>query len=122
MLPREHGAWGIVLLPFLAGALVAGSGPSKRVILGAAAALSCFLLREPLLFLRPTPDCGRQVTLYRILRPPATLCTMETSRRARTSLTVYSAVCDVRNFPFVALSAANSFVCFGSRSRNALST
>ncbi|MBI4480651.1 MAG: YwiC-like family protein [Acidobacteria bacterium] len=53
LLPREHGAWGMVGLPFLAAATIA---EGNRFSLPAAAAilavLSAFLLRDPLLLLR----------------------------------------------------------------------
>lgn len=51
LLPREHGAWGLVLLPFLAGALVAGNWATLRMLAAALAVFSVFLLREPLLAL-----------------------------------------------------------------------
>ena len=51
LLPREHGAWGLVSLPFLAGALVAGNWATLRMGAAALAVFSVFLLREPLLAL-----------------------------------------------------------------------
>ena len=50
LLPREHGAWGMVSLPFLAGAVVGGDWATLRVLAALVAVFSVFLLREPLLF------------------------------------------------------------------------
>ncbi|MBI3895093.1 MAG: YwiC-like family protein [Acidobacteria bacterium] len=50
LLPREHGAWGMISLPFLAGMLVAGDWLHLRTVAAALAVFSIFLLREPLLF------------------------------------------------------------------------
>ena len=53
LLPREHGAWGIVSLPFLAAAAIAeGNRFSLPVAAAILAVLSAFLLRDPLLLLR----------------------------------------------------------------------
>ncbi|MBI1954809.1 MAG: YwiC-like family protein, partial [Acidobacteria bacterium] len=49
LVPREHGAWGMVSLPFLAGMLVAGDWLHWRTVAAALAVFSIFLLREPLL-------------------------------------------------------------------------
>ena len=51
LLPREHGAWGLVSLPFLAGMLVAGDWATLRMLAAALAVFSIFLLRVPLLAL-----------------------------------------------------------------------
>ena len=51
LFPREHGAWGMVSLPFLAGALVAGHWTNLRTVAAAVAVFSVFLVREPLLVL-----------------------------------------------------------------------
>ena len=51
LFPREHGAWGMVSLPFLVGALVAGHWTNLRTVVAALAVFSLFLLREPLLML-----------------------------------------------------------------------
>lgn len=51
LFPREHGAWGMVSLPFLVGALVAGHWANLRTVAAALAVFSVFLLREPLLML-----------------------------------------------------------------------
>ncbi|MBI4464324.1 MAG: YwiC-like family protein [Acidobacteria bacterium] len=50
LVPREHGAWGMVSLPFLAGMLVGGNWLHWRTLAAAVAVFSIFLLREPLLF------------------------------------------------------------------------
>jgi len=50
LLPREHGAWGMVSLPFLAGAVVGGDWVTVRVLAALLAVFSVILLREPLLF------------------------------------------------------------------------
>ncbi|MBI4459740.1 MAG: YwiC-like family protein [Acidobacteria bacterium] len=50
LIPREHGAWGMVSLPFLAGMLVAGDWLHWRTAAAALAVFAVFLLREPLLF------------------------------------------------------------------------
>ena len=53
LLPREHGAWGMVSLPFLAAAAIAdGNQFSLPVAAASLAVLSAFLLRDPLLLLR----------------------------------------------------------------------
>lgn len=46
-LPREHGAWGILLIPFLTAVVVAGKF-SPAVLLALAAVLAAFLARYPL--------------------------------------------------------------------------
>ena len=51
LFPREHGAWGMISLPFLAGALVGGNWVSPRMAAAALAVLAVFLLREPLVAL-----------------------------------------------------------------------
>ncbi len=51
LLPREHGAWGMVSLPFLAGAIVAGGWANWRTLAALLAVFSVFLLRVPLLVL-----------------------------------------------------------------------
>ena len=48
--PREHGAWGMVLLPFLSAWVLARSG-GWPVIAALAAVLATFLIREPVLVL-----------------------------------------------------------------------
>lgn len=48
LLPREHGAWGMVALPFLAGLLVAGEWAPWRSLAALLAVFSVFLLRAPL--------------------------------------------------------------------------
>ena len=48
--PREHGAWGMVLLPFLS-AWVLARGGGWPVIAALAAVLATFLIREPVLVL-----------------------------------------------------------------------
>jgi len=48
--PREHGAWGMVLLPFLSAWILARGG-AWTVLAALAAVLAIFLLREPLLVL-----------------------------------------------------------------------
>lgn len=50
LLPREHGAWGILLVPFLTAAAIAG-GFNFGVALALMAALLAFLARTPLEFL-----------------------------------------------------------------------
>ncbi len=51
MIPREHGAWGLVSLPFLAGAVVAGGWANWPALAALLAVFSVFLLRAPLLAL-----------------------------------------------------------------------
>lgn len=51
LMPREHGAWGMLSLPFLAGVLVAGGSAPWRTLAASLAVLSVFLLRTPLLVL-----------------------------------------------------------------------
>ncbi|OFV98483.1 MAG: hypothetical protein A3F68_06960 [Acidobacteria bacterium RIFCSPLOWO2_12_FULL_54_10] len=50
MFPREHGAWGMVSLPFLAGMFVAGNWMNLRTLAAALVIYAVFLLREPLLY------------------------------------------------------------------------
>lgn len=66
MWPREHGAWSLLLTPFVAALLVAGRvKPTTCAVL--AAALALFLLREPLLVL------ARQRWVWREERPESAL-------------------------------------------------
>ena len=51
LIPREHGAWGLVSLPFLAGAAVAGDWADWPALAALLAVFSVFLLRAPLLVL-----------------------------------------------------------------------
>lgn len=51
MIPREHGAWGLISLPFLAGAVVAGGWVNWPTLAALLAVFSVFLLRAPLLVL-----------------------------------------------------------------------
>lgn len=51
MIPREHGAWGLISLPFLAGAVVAGGWANWPTLAALLAVFSVFLLRAPLLVL-----------------------------------------------------------------------
>lgn len=51
LMPREHGAWGMVSLPFIVAAWMAGGWPNLRMVAGAFAVISIFLLRAPLLVL-----------------------------------------------------------------------
>ena len=61
-LPREHGAWGMLLQPFAAAAVVAAEWtPALGAALGAM--LAVFLAREPLLVL------ARQRWVWREPRP-----------------------------------------------------
>ncbi len=48
LIPREHGAWGMVSLPFIAGTLVAGGWANLRTFAATLAVFSIFLLRTPL--------------------------------------------------------------------------
>ncbi|MBI5283398.1 MAG: YwiC-like family protein [Candidatus Solibacter usitatus] len=50
MLPREHGAWSLLLTPFVAALLVAGR-LNGEAALALAAVLAAFLVREPLIVL-----------------------------------------------------------------------
>ncbi|MBI2815595.1 MAG: YwiC-like family protein [Acidobacteria bacterium] len=49
LIPREHGAWGMVALPFIVGALMSGGWANLRTLAAALAVLSLFMLRTPLL-------------------------------------------------------------------------
>lgn len=48
LLPREHGAWGMISLPFIAGAIAGGGWWSLKTFAAAMATLSIFMLRTPL--------------------------------------------------------------------------
>lgn len=74
VLPREHGAWGMLLVPLVTGA-VAGNASGERIIwvlLLAVAALGLFCLRTPMeaaleiSALRPQNDGERRVVYYSI--------------------------------------------------------
>lgn len=53
LLPREHGAWGMVSLPFLAAAIIAPGNPfALRPAAALLAVFSVFLLRDPVVLLR----------------------------------------------------------------------
>ncbi len=75
VLPREHGAWGILLIPLLTGAWI-GFGVGHGVlplVLFIAASLSLFCLRTPVEIrlgaspLRPQTPSGRLVVVYSII-------------------------------------------------------
>ena len=59
LLPREHGAWGIVILPFLAGAVVAGEWLAWRTLAALLTVLSVFSLRDSLIVLFRNRDAGK---------------------------------------------------------------
>jgi hypothetical protein len=84
MMPREHGAWAMVCLPFIVGAVAAQDWAHLRTAAGALAALSVFLLRTPLLALCRSDAIGRGVD--------NTPRYKQYIRQARFSLLVYSAV------------------------------
>jgi len=69
LLPREHGAWGMLIVPWLCSAVLAGRFDAN-VVAGLVAALSLFLLREPLIVL------ARQRWVWRVRKPES-----ETARR-----------------------------------------
>jgi hypothetical protein len=48
MIPREHGAWGMVALPFIAATLVVGGWGKLTTLAAALGVFSTFLLRTPL--------------------------------------------------------------------------
>ena len=55
-LPREHGSWGMLLFPFVSGAVLAGS-VNVWLLPALLAALAVFLIREPIVVLwRGRPD------------------------------------------------------------------
>jgi hypothetical protein len=74
VLPREHGAWGMLLIPLMTGAAVgfASSQAVLPLVLFVTAALSLFGLRTPVeawfgaSALRPTTSAERRVVLYSI--------------------------------------------------------
>ena len=74
VLPREHGAWGMLLIPIMTGAAVgfASGHAALPLVLFAAAALSIFGLRTPVeawvgaSALRPATPAERRVVLYSI--------------------------------------------------------
>jgi hypothetical protein len=58
MIPREHGAWVMIILPFVAAALAAGDWQHLRTLAAFLAVLALFLLRLPLLWLtRSAVEC-----------------------------------------------------------------
>ena len=89
LLPREHGAWGMVALPFLAGAVVGGGWASIRVLAGLLAVFSVFLLREPLLFFWRQRVANRK---YGLRARPAAASDEDLRRSARLSLLIYCSV------------------------------
>lgn len=62
LLPREHGAWGMLLVPFLAACILADSW-NAALLLALLAVLLVFVLREPLIIL------VRQRWVWRDLHP-----------------------------------------------------
>ena len=48
LLPREHGAWAMVALPFITAAIIGGGWPGLLTLAAALATLSIFMLRTPL--------------------------------------------------------------------------
>jgi hypothetical protein len=73
LLPREHGAWGMLLQPFVAGALV-GRATDPLLVPALIAVLTLFVMREPLLILarqrfiwkdrHPETDAAHRALLY----------------------------------------------------------
>jgi hypothetical protein len=73
LLPREHGAWGMLLQPFVAGALL-GRTTDPLLLPALLAVLTMFVMREPLLILarqrfiwkdhHPEADAARRALLY----------------------------------------------------------
>ncbi len=78
LLPREHGSWGMLLLPFLSATLLTRS-VSFAFVPAILAAVALFLVREPLLVL------ARQRFVWRQARP-------ETGVARRTLLIAFSAL------------------------------
>ncbi len=68
--PREHGAWGMLLLPFLAGAIL-GKNWNADLAVSLMAVLLAFIIREPLTIL------ARQRWVWRLGKPET-----ETAKRA----------------------------------------
>lgn len=68
MIPKEHGAWGMFALPFVAGAWVSGEPANLRTIIAALAVLSVFLLRMPLFTFWRTRSAVRTIAERASLR------------------------------------------------------
>ncbi|MCS7026842.1 MAG: YwiC-like family protein [Bryobacteraceae bacterium] len=66
LLPREHGAWGMLLIPFAAACLLAGRWTSDLLV-ALLAVLVVFVLRQPLIVV------GRQRWVWRDPRPETEL-------------------------------------------------
>ena len=62
LLPREHGAWGMLLLPFVAGAVLGGRW-DPPIFVSLLAVLLAFVVREPLTVL------ARQRWVWRLRKP-----------------------------------------------------
>ena len=76
IVPREHGAWGLLLIPLLTG-LVAGSAPEYRIgplFLFIVAALSLFALRTPVENLLGTGAISARTTGERRIALLAAVC------------------------------------------------
>jgi len=75
LLPREHGAWGMLLQPFIAGAIV-GRATDPLLAPALIAVLTMFVMREPLLILarqryiwkdrHPETDAAHRTLLYEL--------------------------------------------------------
>lgn len=76
LLPREHGAWGMVSLPFLAAAAIApGTVFTIRTAAASLAVFSTFLLRDPVVILRRIhSDPSRLGTTNQKLMAKRSLC------------------------------------------------
>lgn len=95
LFPHEHGAWGMIALPFVAGALVAGGWANLRTFAATLAVLSVFLLRTPLQVLwRRRVALGESAARQNRGKEPRGIPAPARSdvRNARFSLLVYGSV------------------------------
>ena len=93
--PREHGAWGMVALPFITAAIVGGGWWSLTTLAAALATLSLFILRSPLAALwRMEINEHRLPKEQNLQGTPAPAATAKVSERHKAviSLVVYGTV------------------------------
>jgi hypothetical protein len=102
MLPREHGAWAMLLLPYLCGLVLVGRW-HWSVVPATAALLSVFLIRQPLVVL------GRQHWVWTQTRPESAVAKRWLGALLLVLLLTATALAGRWGWPLLGLFAAGAF-------------